>query len=204
MMRFRPLALVLAALFIIVLVVALLSSRAPASSKDDAVNFVLADLRSDPNFSSGDVMFAVYSASYSNDSGQWTVNVKITEVPHSQCPRTFVRTYNLMPVRRSLDEAVTANCNYGRPLAYPEEAIIASRLDSQVVRAINGGAQACAYSLPLSEADVQQYCPNSSYASLAAQTSGFNARWLVQWHSPSGDLLLGLDANGDIVNRATD
>lgn len=202
--RVRTLASVIGLAFLLLLALVLYPHQG-VPSQQDAVRYVLEDLKADSAFVGRDVLYSVFLASYSNATGQWTVVVKVTESPHSQCPRVLVRTYNLLPIRRGVDKIAAAYCSVGKPIAYAEEAISATRRDADVTSLVRSGASACGYSLPLLPEEVSFYCPDSDLIGLQQAVASFSseARWAVEWRSQGGSLVLEVDSDGNIVSRGT-
>ena len=88
-------------------------------SPDDATKIVFDDLESDPLVSLHKHAYSLFSAE-KDVAGQWQVIVKVTIDPHTACPKAFIRTYQLLPIRHGLDKTVTADCKRGTPVAFPD------------------------------------------------------------------------------------
>lgn len=200
-MKAKGLATLAIAAFVVVLAWSFFSTSS-VPSREAAVSFVLDDLRGDS--SASDAVYSIFSADYSNSTREWSVVARVTLQAHSACPSVFVRTYSLLPIRRSLDKTVVSGCAFSKPIAYAEEAIIASRQDAGVAALVSSGASSCGFSLPLSEQPVYSYCPNADFAALSSAATEFSsARWLVSWSTDSSTLVLGVDSNGNIVGKKT-
>jgi len=156
------------------------------------VKFVLEDLNSDPQFSGRERFFKPFTTNYSNSTNQWTVVVKITLSPHSECPVVLIRTYQLLPIRHGLDKGATENCVVGAPIVFEEEAIIASKAGLQVD--FLAGAYACGYKLPLEEPRVLDYCPDANLQELREfASSAEGATWIVEWRAAGEKKLVALN-----------
>lgn len=187
--------------FVVLLSIAL--TQPPAlKSKEEAVRFVLEDLNSDPALAPGsERFFTPFSANYSNSTGQWTVVVKITLNPHSECPTVLIRSYQLLPIRHGLDKAVTQGCTTGEPIVFEEEAIIASRPALQ--SDFTARAYACGYKLPIDEAQALAYCADADADALKAfAASAPGAAWLAEWRVGGETKLVALDGQKRILKTS--
>lgn len=197
MVSTRFVSIVAVAAFVMLLVIAL--SRPPeVKTREQAVKFALDDLNSDASVAAGERLFKIFSANYSNETGQWTAIVKITLSPHSQCPTVLIRTYQLLPIRHGLDKTVTQNCQVGSPIAFEEEAIIASRaaLEASFV----SRAYACGYRLPFDAQTAREYCNDADEVAVNALAAGTpGAKWAAEWRVEGETKLVAMDELGKVV-----
>ncbi len=197
MVSARLMSIIAIAAFVVLLFVAF-SKPAQAQTREQAVKFALDDLKSDPQIAAGERLFQIFSADYSNQTGEWTAVAKITLSPHSQCPTVLIRTYQLLPIRHGLDKVVTQNCQTGSPIAFEEEAIIASRVALQPGFIARG--YACGYRLPLDLQAARAYCESADVEgikALAADAPG--AKWAAEWRSGEEKKLLVMDELGKVL-----
>ena len=175
------------------------SSLQPLNTPADATKIVFDDLQSDPVISANSHSYSLFSAEKAPD-GQWQVVVKVTLEPHSACPKAFIRTYQLLPIRHGIDKTITSDCTWGTPVAFPEEAIIAAYKTASA-RSVQPLVSTCGYELPLVESKVREYCPDADMAVLneAASRLPSSAKWLTEWAGGGARVLVALDANGDEV-----
>ncbi|MBI3588508.1 hypothetical protein HY995_05250 [Candidatus Micrarchaeota archaeon] len=182
---FRRILVILLLVFIVAMAYSFTRPRGEVASSEDAVRFVKDDLASDPLLAAGNYLSSIFSSERQPD-GTWQVTVKVTRDPHSACPRAFIRTYDLLPIRHALDKAIAQNCAHSGAIAFPEEAILQSAQLPEVKAAIANGAASCGYGLPLNPARVREYCPDADLSSLSKYASQLPAaaRWLVEWKAP--------------------
>ncbi len=183
----------------------LLLSFAPLTAvggQQDAAAIVFADLASDPAIAANSPLYSVFSAEKGAD-GQWQVVVKVTLGPHSACPKAFIRTYQLLPIRHGIDKEITSDCTFGTPIAFPEEAILAA-FKTAGARSVQPLAQACGFELPLVGEKAREYCPDADLAVLAAAAGNYppSAKWLTTWTGEGNRVFVALDSNGNEVQSS--
>jgi|GEM_PF-2600111 len=177
---------------LLLLLYAALVQHPELKTREEAVRFVLADLASDNSLPPVEKAFSVFSVNYLESAKEWTTVVKVTLNPHAQCPSVMIRTYQLLPIRHGLDKTVTENCATGAPIAFEEEAIIASR--QALSPDFTARAYTCGYRVPITEKAALEYCPDADLTTLqafAAQTNG--VAWIAEWRTPEKTELVALD-----------
>lgn len=191
-------ASILALVAFAILLFVVLSKPVEVKTREQAVKFALDDLNSDPQLAAGERLFSIFSANYSNQTGEWIAIAKITLSPHSQCPTVLIRTYQLLPIRHGVDKTVTQNCRIGSPIAFEEEAIVASRAALGAGLAANG--YACGYRLPLDQAQASAYCADADIAAINSfASSAPNAKWVAEWRSSGETKFVALDELGKVL-----
>lgn len=193
--RFASIVAIVA--FALLLFVAL-NKPVEVKTREQAVKFLLDDLNSDPQLAAGEKLFKIFSTEYSNETGEWNAVVKITLSPHSQCPTVLIRNYQLLPIRHGLDKVVTQNCQIGSPIAFVEEAIIASR--KAFTTEYTSRAYACGYKLPFNAIEAKEYCQGADEVAIYdLATSVDNAEWVAEWRTEEGKKYVALDGVGKVI-----
>ncbi len=193
----RFVAVIVAVAFVVLLAI-VLTKQPEVKTAEEAVKFALDDLNSDAQVAGSDKIVKLFSANYSEETKQWTAVMKITLAPHSQCPTVLIRAYQLLPIRHGLDKTVTRDCSLGEPIAFEEEAIIASKkaLSAEFV----SRAYACGYKLPLEEKAVKEYCADADLAALQGFASDApGAKWIAEWRANGERKLIALDNLGKVL-----
>ncbi len=196
---FRILTIAVVIAFAALLVLSFVPLQA-VSTQENAAKIVFSDLDSDPVISANNHVYSLFSAEKAAD-GQWQVVVKVTFDPHTACPKAFIRTYQLMPIRHGIDKTITSNCIAGTPIAFPEEAILAASKTAGA-SSVQPLVEACGYELPIVDAKAREYCPNADLTRLHAAATAYpsSAKWLTEWAGANDRVLVALDANGNEVS----
>src|SRR3989344_2950526 len=104
---FRLLTIAVVIAFGILLVISFVPIQA-VNTQADAAKIAFADLDSDPVMAANSHLYSLFSAEKADD-GQWYVVVKVTIDPHSACPKAFIRTYQILPIRHGVDKPITSD-----------------------------------------------------------------------------------------------
>lgn len=196
---FGRLILVVAVVLALLLAYSFTSGSRQVRSEADATAIVFDDLNSDSVVSQSERIYDVFSTTR-DSPGQWRVIVKVTLDPYTPCPRAFIRTYELLPIRHGVDKTIASDCVAGSPIAFPEEAIIASK-DVPAVKALGTPSKVCGYELPLSEEKARKYCTDSDLDELRAfaTSRAKDAKWLTEWRAGDTRILIAIDGQGNVL-----
>jgi len=197
------------AILVIIALVAIAMLTAPSQnagfSAKDAVDASLKDAQQFAAQSYPGTETYIEVASASNASGKWKVEMFLSIAPHSRCPAMQKLYYELFPVTLRNETVVSANYCNARPISVAPDAIADSYAGSPAVRqAVTGGYLACAFRLPVSDAQAaSSYCPAvdaAAIADFASKNSLPSGTWVAQWYRQSSDsYLVALDSSGKVL-----
>lgn len=194
---------------VVIVLVAIAMLTAPSQNHEftakDAVDASLKDAQqfAADNYPGTETYIEVASAS--NASGKWKVEMFLSIAPHSRCPAMQKLYYELFPVMPRNETVVAANYCNSRPVNVAPDAIADSYAGSPAVRqAETGGYLACAFRLPVSDAqEAARYCQavdTAAIADFASKNALSNGAWVVQWYKQSSDnYLVALDSAGNVL-----